>query len=450
MEWLFLLIGILIGGLAAWFLGRTQARDSLGIVRSQIDQKDAEILELRRAFDAERVAHAALRSRLEETERRLTEQKTFLDDAQRSMENSFAALSQKALGSSNEMFLNQAKAQLQTLVTDAKGDLSKRQEAIDAMLKPLGEVLKRYDQQVQQLSQSVQKDYGSVDQQLKSVAAAAETLQKETGNLVQALRAPQVRGRWGELTLRRVVELAGLTRHCDFTEQVSVDDNRLRPDMVVHLPGGQTVVVDAKVSLAAYLDMLAASSEEDRQQHLRRHAGQVREHMRKLGTKDYWNQFAQAPDFVVMFIPAESFFSAAVEMDRGLIEDGMRNNVILSSPTTLIALLRAVAMGWRQEQIAENAAQISRLGAKLHERIAKFVEHLNVVGKSLHKATESYNAAMRSLESRVLVSAREFKDLGATQRDIPEAETVDTLPTALVAGAADGTDEDDPRASRSC
>jgi DNA recombination protein RmuC len=290
------------------------------------------------------------------------------------------------------------------------------------------------------MNQSVQKDYGSVDQQLKSMAAAAETLQKETGNLVQALRAPQVRGRWGELTLRRVVELAGLTRHCDFSEQVSVDENRLRPDMIVHMPGGQTVVVDAKVSLAAYLDMLAASSEEERHQHLRRHAGQVRDHMRKLGTKEYWSQFERAPDFVIMFIPAESFFSAAVEMDRGLIEDGMRNNVILSSPTTLIALLRAVAMGWRQEQIAENAAQISRLGSELHERISKFVEHLNIVGRSLHKATESYNSAMRSLESRVLVSARRFKDLGATQRDIPAADTVDALPTALVPETTEAVD----------
>ena len=434
MDWLFLLIGIVVGGAAAWFLGKAQARDSLAIVRQQIDQKDKEILDLRKLYDEERVGHASLKSKLEEKEQALADLRTYTDESIKRQSDSFAALSRSALGENNQQFLTLAKSVLDTLVTDAKGDLGKRQEAIDNLLKPLNEVLNRYNDQVQRLEESRQKAYGSLDQQLKSVATTTESLQKETGNLVQALRAPQVRGRWGELTLRRVVELAGMTKYCDFTEQQSVDTDsgRLRPDMIVHLPGGRDIVVDAKVPLVAYLDMIAATNDEDRTLHLKRHAGQAREHMRKLGTKEYWNQFDRTPDFVVMFIPAESFFSAAAELDRLLIEDGIRNNIILSSPTTLIALLRTVAMGWRQEQIAENAKEISALGASMHERISTFVKNFAAVGGSLEKATEAYNKSVGSLETRVLVSARKFKELGATtQNEIPEITQIEHIPRTI-------------------
>jgi len=434
MDWLFLLIGILVGGAAAWFLGKAQARDSLAIVRQQIELKDKEILDLRKLYDEERVGHASLKSKLEEKEQALAAQKIFLAESEKRQSDAFAALSRDALLSNSQVFLDRAKSELANLVTDAKGDLGKRQEAIDNLLKPLNEVLNRYNDQVQRLEESRQKAYGSLDQQLKSVASTTESLQKETGNLVQALRAPQVRGRWGELTLRRVVELAGMTKYCDFTEQLSVDTEagRVRPDMIVHLPGGRDIVVDAKVPLVAYLDMIAASNDEDRTHHLQRHADQVREHMRKLGTKEYWNQFDKTPDFVVMFIPAESFFSAAAEIDRLLIEDGIRNNIILSSPTTLIALLRTVAMGWRQEQITENAKQISALGAEIYDRIATFVRNFAAVGNSLEKATEAYNKSVGSLESRVLVSARKFKEMGATvQNDIPEIAQIEHIPRSV-------------------
>src|SRR3972149_7614499 len=249
MDWLFLLIGIVVGGAAAWFLGKAQARDSLAIVRQQIDQKDKEILDLRKLYDEERVGHASLKSKLEEKEQALADLRTYTDESIKRQSDSFAALSRSALGENNQQFLTLAKSVLDTLVTDAKGDLGKRQEAIDNLLKPLNEVLNRYNDQVQRLEESRQKAYGSLDQQLKSVATTTESLQKETGNLGQALRAPQVRGRWGELTLRRVVELAGMTKYCDFTEQQSVDTDsgRLRPDMIVHLPGGRDIVVDAKV-----------------------------------------------------------------------------------------------------------------------------------------------------------------------------------------------------------
>jgi DNA recombination protein RmuC len=434
MDWLFLLIGILVGGAAAWFLGKAQARDSLAIVRQQIELKDKEILDLRKLYDEERVGHASLKSKLEEKEQALADLRTYIEESIKRQSDTFAALSKDALGSNNQMFLDLARSTLETLVTDAKGDLGKRQQAIDDLLKPMNEALNRYNDQVQRLEESRQKAYGSLDQQLKSVASTTESLQKETGNLVQALRAPQVRGRWGELTLRRVVELAGMTKYCDFTEQLSVDTEagRVRPDMIVHLPGGRDIVVDAKVPLVAYLDMIAASNDEDRTHHLQRHAGQVREHMRKLGTKEYWNQFDKTPDFVVMFIPAESFFSAAAEIDRLLIEDGIRNNIILSSPTTLIALLRTVAMGWRQEQITENAKQISALGAEIYDRIATFVRNFAAVGNSLEKATEAYNKSVGSLESRVLVSARKFKEMGATvQNDIPEIAQIEHIPRSV-------------------
>jgi DNA recombination protein RmuC len=246
------------------------------------------------------------------------------------------------------------------------------------------------------------------------------------------------------MTLRRVAELAGMSDRCDFEEQASVESEsgRLRPDMTVFLPGGRNIVVDSKVPLVAFLDMLSASTEDERAHHLKRHAGQVREHMRKLAAKEYWNQFEKTPDFVVMFIPAESFFSAAVEADRSLIEDGLRNNVILSSPTTFIALLRTVAMGWRQEQMAENATRISALGAQVHERITKFVEHFARVGRALEKATESYNASVGTLESRVLTSARKFKELGATaQADIPEISQVDRVPRSIDAEPVSSDEE---------
>jgi DNA recombination protein RmuC len=434
MEWLILLAGLVVGGLAAWFLGKAQAKDSLDIVKQQIAQKDEEIIKLRELYDTERVTHAGLKSRMDEAEKNLAAQKTFLSESQKTLSDAFGTLSKDALNSNNEMFLQLAKSNLERLVSDAKGDLSKRQEAIDNLLKPLNEALKEYRQQVQNLEVSRKEAYGSLDQQLKGVASTTQSLQKETGNLVQALRAPQVRGRWGEMTLRRVAELAGMSDRCDFEEQASVESEsgRLRPDMTVFLPGGRNIVVDSKVPLVAFLDMLSATTEEERAHHLKRHAGQVREHMRKLAAKEYWNQFEKTPDFVVMFIPAESFFSAAVEVDRSLIEDGLRNNVILSSPTTFIALLRTVAMGWRQEQMAENATRISALGAQVHERITKFVEHFARVGRALEKATESYNASVGTLESRVLTSARKFKELGATaQADIPEISQIDRVPRSI-------------------
>jgi DNA recombination protein RmuC len=261
-------------------------------------------------------------------------------------------------------------------------------------------------------------------------------LQKETGHLVTALRTPQVRGRWGEMTLRRVVELAGLSEHCDFAEQVTVsgEQGRRRPDLIVHLPSDRDIVVDAKVSLDAYLNATSAESEEQREKLLIKHAQQVRTHMNDLGAKAYWDSFPRTPEFVVMFIPGESFFAEAAHHDISLIEDGLQMKVVPATPTTLIALLRAVAYGWRQEQIAKSALEISELGKQLYERMRIVAEHLNDVGGHLQKANVAFNKAVRSLETRVLPSARRFKDLGvATGEEIPILDQVETTPqlTAL-------------------
>ena len=364
----------------------------------------------------------------------MQEQKKLLEEATTKLTDTFKALSSDALKSNNQSFIELAKQSLESIVNETKGDIGKRQQAIDALINPLQETLKRYEEQIKVMEESRQKAYGGLDEQLKSLGMTQQQLQRETGNLVAALRTPQVRGRWGEITLRRVVELAGMSEHCDYVEQVTIDSEsgRLRPDMVVCLPSDREIVVDAKVSLAAYLDALSASSEEERSRAMARHAQQLRTHMNQLAAKSYWGQFSRTPEFVVMFIPGEAFFAAAVDSDRSLIEDGMAKQVVLATPTTLIALLRAVAYGWRQERIAENAQAVSDLGKQLYERLKTLAGHFGDMGKSLEKAMESYNRAVGSMETRIFPAARRFKELGAaTGEEIPVVEAVEQAPRSL-------------------
>jgi DNA recombination protein RmuC len=301
---------------------------------------------------------------------------------------------------------------------------------------PLQEALGRYETQIRELESSRQQAYGSLEQQVRALALSSAELQREAGNLVTALRTPHVRGRWGEITLHRVVELSGMTAHCDYVEQVTTerDGNRLRPDMVVHLPVGRQIVVDAKVPLTAYLDAMNARGPEERAGALGRHAHQMRQHMTALAGKAYWEEFGAAAELVVMFIPGEAFVAAAVEMDPSLIEDGMARKVVIATPTTLIALLRAIAFGWRQEQIAENAERICELGRQLYDRLRTLGVHFDDVGRSLARATAAYNKSVGSMESRVLPAARRFRDLGAaTGAEIPSLEAIDEQPRELTA-----------------
>jgi DNA recombination protein RmuC len=367
-----LLTGLLVGALAAWLVARSHLA----------------------RLEAEREAARARVAALEGDEQRLK------------------ALASEALRQNNSSFLELAQTQLQ----------------------PIKETLQRFDQQTQALEQSRRQAYGSLDAQVRQLAETQERLRAETSHLRTALRAPGTRGRWGELQLRRVVELAGMLPHCDFDLQTSVtaDDGRLlRPDLVVRLPGGKNVVIDAKAPLEAYLNAMEAEDEDIRRAHLAHHARQVRDHISKLGQKRYWEQFEPAPEFVLMFLPDETFFRVACEADAGLLEAGPQANVLPTSPTSLIGLLKVFAYAWQQETVTENAREIAGLGRELYERLGVFAGHFAKVGRALDTATGAYNQAVGSLESRVLVTARKFEERGVGNGELPEVEPLGRSPRPL-------------------
>jgi DNA recombination protein RmuC len=426
-------LGMGLGALAAWFVIYPHLRQRAAAVvaesRTQLVKEQARVEQLERHVQ-ERVQEVARlhdrvgeaekaavqnATRFEEARRGLDEQRALLEEAREKLQGAFADLSVKALKDSKDDFLQLA----------------------EQKIGPLQDSLRRYEEHVSALESARQQAYGNLEEQLRTLNARSAELQRETGTLATALsRSSQARGRWGEITLRRVVELSGMTARCDFSEQVSVDaeGGRVRPDVVVHLPDRREIVIDAKVPLSAYYEAMTAARPEARQTSLARHAQQLRTHMTQLASKTYWADLPQSCDFVVMFIPGESFFSAAIEADGALIEDAMARRIVIATPTTLIGLLLVIHHGWRQARMAESAKQISELGKELYERVRTLGRHFEKMRKGLAQANEAYDAAVRSLETRVLPGARRFVELGAATGDeIAQLEPIAQQPRSVTA-----------------
>lgn len=428
-----------------------QKIQSEGEARSAAEEKARQIpvLEERLRTSAEDLKHfqktlseitaqkSSIETALEKERKNADEKLALLEQAQEKWAVAFKALSADALKSNNTTFVDLAKQTFEKYQSEAKGDLEKRQVAIQQLILPVRESLEKVDTKIQQIEKDRAGAYEGLTQQVKSLLEMQGQLSAVTGNLAQALGTPRVRGRWGEIQLKRVVELAGMLNYCDFYEQqnVSTEEGALRPDLIVKLPGGKNIVVDAKAPLAAYLESMELEQEDLRRAKLKQHAQQIRTHIAQLSRKAYWEQFQPTPEFVVLFLPNETFFSAALQEDPSLIESAVTDKVILATPTTLITLLKAVSYGWRQEAMAENARQIATLGQDLYKRVSDMADHFADVGRQLGRAVESYNKSVGTLESRVLVTARKFPELhiGDAHSEIKILPPIETTPRALTA-----------------
>ena len=405
----------------------------LGVVIGVVIGTAATALYVSRGHSATKGKLLALQAQREAELKSAEEKLALLHKAQSQLQDSFKALSAEALSKNNTDFLNLAKTTLEKYQEGAKGDLDKRQQAIQKTVEPVGKALEKFEERVNNLEERRTKTDAGLKEQLENLAQSQIRLSQTTTGLVNALRKPEGRGRGGELQLRRTVELAGMINYCDFEEQTNVETDageRLRPDMLIRLPNERRVVVDSKVPLAAYLDALDEADADVKTTQLERHARHIRDHIKGLSQKKYWSQFDHTPEFVVLFIPNEAIFSAALEVDPQLIELGVENRVILATPTTLIALLKAIAYGWQQDAVAREAREISALGKELYERIGVVMGYFSSVGRSLGQVVTHYNKAVNSAESRLLVTARKFEALeSSTEETLPDVKVVEQQPT---------------------
>lgn len=420
-EWILVVAAFAAGALLAWLAARArraQVEGAVAELRGQLERAGETERGLRADLSEERERRVAAERDVENARAGLEEQRKAIEEIRRQMTETFESLAARTLRSSSEDFLRLAAERVA----------------------PLAESLHKLQQEIQSLESSRAEAYGKLTEQVAALAQSSQELRAETGSLVTSLRQPQIKGKWGELTLRRLVELAGMAAHVDFVEQVSIEteEGRIQPDMVVHVAGGLQIVVDAKVPLHAFMKVVNINNQDEYHSAMEDHARLVRAHVLKLASKSYWDQFKQAPRYVVLYLPGESFFSAALEKDHELMEYAMERDVILASPTTLLALLRSVAAGWRVEQLAQNAKEISELGKVLHDRIRIFVEHVNKIGKGLDAANKAYNAAVGSLTEKLIPGGRKFIDLGVqTVTDIPDAEPTETSLRSLAAPPED-------------
>lgn len=440
MQWVGLAVGLILGMVVGFLIARLRWSERTAVMQAELGTQKERLATTEKSLqetDSLRGENEQLKvqiARLEEERKASEEKLQWVEGAQEKLREAFGALASQALASNADQFLKRARDQLTSLLTQVRGDWGTHKEELKNLVQPLEKTLEAMDKQVRELEQKREGAYQSLEKHLGQLGQAQTQLRDTTVTLAQALKSSTVRGRWGELQLRRVLELAGMTSHVDFDEQVTTDEGR--PDVIVHLPNQGILPVDAKTPMTAYLAAIEAD-EKEQQAKLAAHAQAMRNRIQELGRKQYWDQFERAPEMVIMFVPSEACLSAAFEQDPALLEFGMGKHVLITTPLTLLALLRAVAYGWQQQQITENVREIAKQGQELYERVIKFLDLFQKTGKGLEQAVEAYDSAVGSLELRFLPSARRFRELSASTKDLPELSPVNRRTRSLSSPEAD-------------